>query len=138
MMPFGGVDVDTAAAGYYTLSFEQAEEKKMKDFSLAQNPGNGTEGDAPPDKIRQWVDMWINEIQKILQFYSNRGGGSRIGEVYLHGGSSNLTGLPEHMSSILNIPVEKIKSISSVQLTDKAPASGLEYFLGAMGAVIIK
>jgi type IV pilus assembly protein PilM len=131
LISFGGWNIDTSAANYYTLSYDKAEEKKIKEFRIT----GGFQSSAD-DKLKSVIDQWINEIQKVFQFYSSKGVDSKIDALYLHGGSSNLAGLSEYIEQSLNIPTYRIENLSNVRFMDTIGNFKLEYFINAIGAMI--
>jgi len=52
-----------------------------------------------------------DEIRKVVAFYHDRTYSGSIGHVYLFGMGSELPGLPDYWTGILNLPVEKLRSV---------------------------
>ena len=70
--------------------------------SLKQNPGSSPA--EVPEIIKSAMSSLLNEIFVSLDFYENLTE-QRIDEVYVSGGSSQLTGLKEFLAGYLNIPI---------------------------------
>ena len=130
----GGRDIDQAISKQLGISVDKAEQHKIAKANL--DPFLQVDSRQVSDPVRTVVDQWINEVQKIMQYYTSRGGGIKDGRVYIYGGSSNLKGLTEYMEQFLNIPVKKLTSIGKLQFDKKDGGPGLEYFINAAGVML--
>ena len=61
-------------------------------------------------ELLQWLghslDQLVQEVRQSISFYGTRGGRQGLGTLYLGGGNALLSGLPEHLSSQLGVPVQ--------------------------------
>lgn len=134
----GGNDIDVNIANSFNLDVRQAENKKMAECNLQQGQEGNVSSSMINDMIRMTVDSWVQDIQRLFQYYTSRGNLNRIDEIYIYGGSSNLKGLVGYLNSSLNIPAFKISSINNIKLGKLANTVELEYYLNAIGAIIRK
>jgi type IV pilus assembly protein PilM len=70
------------------------------------------------------------ELYKMLQYAVSRESGKSVTNVYLYGGNSRTQGLDQYLSASLDVPVEKIISVSNIEtalelnVADIAAAAG--------------
>jgi type IV pilus assembly protein PilM len=128
----GSKDLDVAIATDFKVNFEEAEKLKQR-FNLmeAKEDANGEYQAAT-----RVIDRWIQDIQKVLQFYESRGN-AKISSLYIYGGASELKGLSEYMKSSMKLPVESIRVVSSIKLQNSDAAVGIDIknYLNAIGAI---
>ena len=84
--------------------------------------------------LKPFFYKFNDEIRKIMSFYSSRAGIPPVGYLYLFGQGSELEGLPAYFESNLNVPTEKIKSVSSINIGNAEQL--LPANLNAIGALI--
>lgn len=137
LIPLGGKDIDILLASTYNESFESAEARKQ---SIAlMGGGSSQSGSMVSEGIAAGaVDGWIQEVQRMLQFYTSRSPENIVEQVILYGGSSNLHGLKGYMLHSLHKPVEVIEVLSNVRLTEELKNISIKLYLNAIGAVIRK
>lgn len=137
IMPGGGKDINRSIAEAFGISMEEAEKKKLAEADLSKF---GTSNDM--DQLNQIVGNMVNrqasDIQRVFQYYKTRHADNNIDEIYLYGGTSNLKGLSEYLTRVLNIPAQQIKSLSGVKLESPFVGAGVEYYLNAIGAMLRK
>ena len=75
-----------------------------------------------------------DELRNIIKFYENRYRETKVERIYLYGEGSKLVGLDSYWESALGVPVEPIRSISSVHLpeSNRDPMP----FINCFGALI--
>lgn len=66
--------------------------------------------------LRAYFYSFNDELSNIIKFYNYRYKDTHVEKIYLFGGGSRLSGLSAYWESALSLPVETIKSISSVQI----------------------
>jgi len=88
--------------------------------------------------LQSTFDSWIQEIQRILQYYMNRKQGNRIDQVFLYGGCSTLKGIVNHFEIGLNIPTKKLTHLNNVQWQQGKSDILESHFLNVVGAMIRK
>lgn len=84
--------------------------------------------------LRPYFYHLIDEVRKIIEFYTSRPNAESIEQIFLFGGGSNLAGFAEYCESIFNIPTEKIEKISKVKF--KNAATPVVLYMNAIGALI--
>ena len=84
--------------------------------------------------LRPYFYSFNDEMRKIVSFYSARNKGITVERAYLFGGGGRLAGLPGYWESNLNIPVETVQTISSLNLPQDHKDLGL--YLNSIGALI--
>jgi Tfp pilus assembly PilM family ATPase len=75
------------------------------------------------------------EIYKIMQFALSKYGNKPVTNIYLYGGNSRLQGLDQYLSTALEVTVDRICSISSVDISSEV---NLADVLIAAGSLIRK
>lgn len=73
------------------------------------------------------------EVYKMMQFAVSREGGKPVSTIYLYGGNVRTQGLDQFLSSSLDVGVEKISSISNIELS---PEADITDFIIASGSLI--
>jgi type IV pilus assembly protein PilM len=131
----GGNVIDKHIAQEYDTTLEDAEKRK-KQYCDLSDKDNSEKLEALNDIIKEDVNSWIEEINRILQFYKNKKIGNSVDRIFIYGGSSKLKGIEEYMSRALNIPVVKIKTISNIVLSKNVEKESLDLYLNAIGALI--
>lgn len=85
------------------------------------------------EAAHQYTGKIADELLKMIQFQLRRDSSKPISHVYTYGGFSGIKGLCENLSHSLSCPVETIKSISHVKISDEIP---LTKYINAIGALI--
>lgn len=134
LIPCGASELITAVAEAYGVEAKEAEQKIISDADLKSTVDVGELNKI----LKSIVDRWSDDIQRVFQFYKTRNSKNNIDEIYLYGGLSNLRGMPEYMTKTMNMPVRRIKTISSIKMDKHCDEINLEYFLNAIGAIIRK
>lgn len=94
--------------------------------------------DKVQEAVRAYVTKLIGEIQTNLQFYIGRNQENKPDVIYIYGGFSRLKGLPELMSSILNVSVMHLEDISIIGTKIANQEKPMDYiqFINVLGAFI--
>lgn len=131
----GGSTIDRNIARKYDINLDEAEKRK-KQYCDLMDENNSERLEELNNIIKQDVNSWIEELNRILQFYKNKKVGNIIDKIFIHGGSSRLKGIEGYMSRALNIPVIKIKTMNNIVLSKSVEKEALDLFLNAIGALI--
>ncbi len=75
------------------------------------------------------------DIRNMIRFYSNKNGTAELTQIFLTGGGSKLAGLPKSLQDQLNLPVERIQSMTNIN-NHALPKSTLLTHLNTFGALI--
>lgn len=130
----GGSEIDKQIAFKIGMTIEDAESEKIEKCNLMADEFAGVEKDVNK-AIRDVVNGWIDEIERIIQFYNNKEQ-KRIDKIYLYGGGARLKGVSEFIQERLNIETEKIKSFDGVQLDKRVNIYSMDQFISTLGTVI--
>lgn len=132
MIKSGGDNIDYALSQSLNMSIKSTESVKIKDGNLL----NIKEDDISNLTIKKAVDDILEELERILKFYSNKAGNS-IDKIYLYGGTSNLTNISSYIENKLSTSVHKIEGIKNIDFTSKELTNeNLGEYLNAIGAII--
>ncbi len=119
---YGGGHIDTDIASQLSISEEVAEEEKLLHCNLESEDSSNSQSSVVNDIVKAQVRNWIQEIERMLNYYKSKDQGNKIDKVYIYGGSSNIKGIEAFMADAFNLPVTKTRSLSNVDCskTNKA------------------
>lgn len=132
MTTSGGSLIDRHIAREYDITLEEAEKRKKHNCDLSDESNS----EKLNNTIKEDVNGWIEEINRIIQFYRNKKVGNKVDKIFIYGGSSRLKGIEEYMTRALNIPVIKIRSMSNIILGKDVDKELLDFCLNAIGVII--
>ena len=76
------------------------------------------------EALKPYLYRMNDEIRKVITFFNNRARSANIESAYLFGHGSQLEGLEEYLKGGLNLPLEKIRSVSkadnAIKITNSA------------------
>ena len=93
-------------------------------------------GDELNDGLKTVIDNWLQEIQRILQYYSSRSNKNTVEKVFVYGGYAGLKGIDDYFKSALGLPVLNINTISNIKVSDGLAKGDLKHYLNPIGAII--
>ena len=129
----GGNDIDRALSEKLGISLKLVESLKIQRANL----GSIREDDELNNIVRDILEEWLNNIDRILQFYKNKSIGNKINNIFIYGGTSNIPGLDREMQEKFVVPTHRIASFDKVDMPkghlSKEP---IEKYINAMGAII--
>ncbi|PRR81453.1 Cell division protein FtsA [Clostridium vincentii] len=129
----GGFNIDYALSQSLDMSVKATESQKINKGNLE----NIEENDTLNLTIRDAVDELIEEIERLLQFYSNKSAGSIIEKVFIYGGTSNIKGLDLYMAEKLNKNVISVSKLDNVDISTKnTDDEPICEYLNAIGSII--
>jgi type IV pilus assembly protein PilM len=131
----GGKDLDTNIANAFNLSLLDAEKRKIEHANLEKSSEASTSSSMINEIIQSNIAIWIQEIQRIFQYYTSRHRGQQIHEIYLYGGCSSIKSLPSYIASIINIPTFKIHKMSNIKLKKETEKINIGNYLNAIAAL---
>jgi len=85
--------------------------------------------------VKNVVDTWINEIERIFKFHTTRSTGNAIDKIYIYGGASQMEGLDKYIQDSFNIPTTRIRQITNVTVQNSTSKTMMP-FVNALGAMI--
>ncbi len=146
---YGGSHIDIDIAKQLSVSEEEAENKKLEECNLESESLSDMQSSMVNDIAKAQVRNWINEIEKLINYYKNKEQGNKIDKVYIYGGSSSLKGIEKFIENAMNLPVSQIQSLSNVNCSKINEANvhsskidparideELSKYLNAIGAII--
>lgn len=131
----GGSDLDGSISRKYGITFDEAEERKIK-YSCLEGYGESEEVHEFNEFLKEELQQWVVEIQRIVQFYKNKSVGNIIDNMYIFGGSSKIKGIDGFLRNQLSIPVETINTIENIVAQDGKVFEDINIYLNALGALI--
>lgn len=118
-----------------------AEETFIELESMRENKEGGMDLFSEDEKAQRYFGILraffynVNdELRNIIKFYNNRYKEVKVGRIYIFGEGSRLNGLPGYWESSFSIPVEVIKTISTVDLRDSS--IDIMGYINCFGAMI--
>lgn len=139
----GSEAIDSNLISFLDYTKREAEEKKVDlvDISEVYNQEEAhllmldEETMRIRNIVKNVVDSWINEIERIFKFHTSRGAGNAIDKIYIYGGASQMEGLDKYLQDTFNIPTMRIKNITNVTIQNST-AKTMTPFVNALGAMI--
>jgi len=131
---YGGAYIDIDISRQLAISEEAAEDQKLRCCNLESKSLSDTQSSMVNDIVKAQVRNWIQEIEKLLNYYKNKEQGNKIDRIYIYGGSSSLKGIETFIKEAMNLPVTQIQSLSNVNFS-KIDVE-LSKYLNAIGAII--
>ncbi|KPU28067.1 hypothetical protein TR13x_01635 [Caloranaerobacter sp. TR13] len=132
----GGKELDINIANSFNLNLTEAEKRKIETLDLFKNEINMTSTQVLNNIAANTIDIWIEEIEKIFNYYTSRSLGNKIDCIYLYGGSSNIKGIEDYFTKRLNLTTKKISDISLVKINDEIKDKEISNFLNSVSAII--
>ena len=128
----GGDSLDVELSKALSMSIKATEAIKIDKANLY----NIANQDVVNTTIKQVVDEWISEIERILLFYKNKNLGHEINTIYVYGGSCNINGLCSLMTEKLGIKTRRVKRMNNIQVSAKEINEPIEQYINAIGSII--
>ncbi|KEH98649.1 type IV pilus assembly protein PilM [Clostridium massiliodielmoense] len=132
----GGSYIDSSISSELSLDMDVAEEKKKIFGNLIEENLSG-EKQIVNEVMKNVIDRWNSEILRMLEYFKNKNKDKQIKKIYIHGGTSHISGLCEYMKNSLGMPVEVIKSISTISLDKKIQDKDITNYINAIGSIIM-
>lgn len=85
--------------------------------------------------VKNVVDTWINEIERVFKFHTTRSTGNIIDKIYIYGGTSQMEGLDKFIQDAFNIPTTQIRHLTNVTIQNSTSKT-MTPFVNALGAMI--
>jgi type IV pilus assembly protein PilM len=111
------------------LGFQEAE-----DLKLGRTPGPEVEMVKP--LMESITDMLITEVSKTFDFFRETYPSEKISQVFISGGTSQMSGLAERIEAAFSCPTEILDPFRSIELGPKVDAAKV-VFLGPALAVAV-
>lgn len=132
VMPIGGIEIDRFIADLNGISMEEAEEIKKTQVEVGkyrkENPLN--------DGVVEVIEGWLEDLNRIIQFYTNKSNGKKISHIYLYGGTSKLRGIDEYIALKTGIETTKIITANNIEFSKNVNTTTIEEYVNALGALV--
>ncbi len=92
--------------------------------------------DSIPKEAEPFLEQWLDEIVKVVQYYRSLRRGKIIKRMFLYGGGAMIHGLPEYLTRMFDVPCEILRKIDRVKDDGALGEHGLAVCLNAIGAII--
>lgn len=137
--------------GYENINLSMIKNNKLC-FNRLINKGSGIidegidlreitlDNSEPEAETSPWIgtiDGWLEDIQRIFQYYSNRGS-NKLDKVYLCGGGACIKGLAQYFGNTMGLSVELLKDAGSIKLSKALTELDIRTYINAMGLLIRK
>ncbi|MBU3206710.1 pilus assembly protein PilM [Clostridium algidicarnis] len=130
-----GGDLDGKIARRYDVTLKEAEKRKIKESNLLSD--NSSEEIKEFNLfIKEEVQQWAEEIQKIIKFYKNKRVGNKIDKIYIFGGSSRIKGMDTYLEEMLGLTTKYIKDMNNIEIENGTAFQDLDIYLNALGSII--
>ena len=129
-LKIGSGEIERRIAGDTFTPAEDSLKKKESGFNFFS-------GEGAAEKyftiLRPLFSGFAEELRKIMSFYVGRSSRSPVERIFLFGGGCLAEGLPEYLEAQLNVPTERIRSVSAAS---GGGADALSSCLNAAAALI--
>jgi len=132
VMPIGGIEIDRFIADFNGISMEEAEEIKKTQVEV----GKHRKENQLNDGVVEVIEGWLEDLNRIIQFYTNKSNGKKISHIYLYGGTSKLRGIDEYISLKTGIETTKIITANNIEFSKNVNTKTIEEYVNALGALV--
>jgi type IV pilus assembly protein PilM len=82
------------------------------------------------------IEVWIDELERILKFYSSRESGNKVDSVLIYGNVKGLERLPKAIEEYLFVPAAFIESVNKIQLNKSISRFSESQYINVLGAML--
>jgi len=132
VMPIGGIEIDKFIADLNGISMEEAEEIKKTQVEV----GKHRKENQLNDGVVEVIEGWLEDLNRIIQFYTNKSNGKKISHIYLYGGTSKLRGIDEYIALKTGIDTTKIITANNIEFSKNVNTTTIEEYVNALGALV--
>ena len=132
VMPIGGIEIDRFIADLNGISMEEAEEIKKTQVEV----GKRRKENQLNDGVVEVIEGWLEDLNRIIQFYTNKSNGKKISHIYLYGGTSKLRGIDEYVALKTSIKTTKIITANNIEFSKNVSTTTIEEYVNALGALV--
>lgn len=111
---------------------EEAEEVKKTQVEV----GKHRKENELNDGVVEVIEGWLDDLNRIIQFYTNKSNGKKINHIYLYGGTSKLKGIDEYIALKTGIETTKIITVNNIEFDRNINTTTIEEYVNALGALI--
>ena len=132
ILKFGSNEIDEALKNKCNISQNAFERVKFQEVNLID-----LEEEGPSAVVRDIIEKWTSEIDRIFKFYKSRDIGNKIDRIFIYGGISKTKGIESYLSGRFATKVRRIKELSNVYFEDNRDGeASIEKYVNAIGALI--
>lgn len=145
----GASSIDRSLMSFFDYTIEEVEKKKLITIDLTPSSmeggdrgleeiaaaGRGDEEMHAVNMVKNVIDSWITELERVFKYYASRSMGNTVQKILIYGGTAQMEGFDAYLSKSFNLPVQKIQSLSGVQIQNNSQAS-VAPFVNAIGTLI--
>lgn len=132
ILKIGGNEIDDALKNKCNIPQNIFERVKFQEVNLID-----LEEEGPSAVVRDIIEKWTSEIDRIFKFYKSKEIGNKIDRIFIYGGISKTKGLESYLSGRFAIKVRRIKELSNVYFEDNRDGeASIEKYVNAIGALI--
>ena len=132
ILKFGGNEIDEALKNKCNISQNAFERVKFQEVNLID-----LEEEGPSAVVRDIIEKWTSEIDRIFKFYKSRDIGNKIDRIFIYGGVSKTKGIESYLSGRFATKVRRVKELSNVYFEDNRDGeASIEKYVNAIGALI--
>lgn len=132
VIPIGGIEIDKFIVDLNGISMEEAEEVKKTQVEV----GKHRKENELNDGVVEVIEGWLDDLNRIIQFYTNKSNGKKINHIYLYGGTSKLKGIDEYIALKTGIETTKIITVNNIEFDRNINTTTIEEYVNALGALI--
>ena len=142
----GARNIDHNLANFMDVSFDEAEKFKhgigdlSKDLEMSDveiDPGDDVATQMRVlNIVRNTVDSWVEDIERIFKYYTTRAAGNTIDAIYLYGGTAQMRGLDTYLQDAFNIKTSSVHSMTNVNINHYSGDASLASYINALGTMI--
>ncbi|CDM67704.1 type IV pilus assembly protein PilM [Clostridium bornimense] len=132
ILKLGGNEIDEALKNKCNIPQNAFERVKFQEVNLID-----LEEEGPSAVVRDIIEKWTSEIDRIFKFYKSKDIGNKIDRIFIYGGISKTKGIESYLSGRFTTKVRRIKELSNVYFEDNRDGeASIEKYVNAIGALI--
>ncbi|MBU5317384.1 pilus assembly protein PilM [Clostridium bornimense] len=132
ILKIGGNEIDYALKNKCNIPQNIFERVKFQEVNLID-----LEEEGPSAVVRDIIEKWTSEIDRIFKFYKSRDIGNKIDRIFIYGGVSKTKGIESYLSGRFATKVRRVKELSNVYFEDNRDGeASIEKYVNAIGALI--
>ena len=132
LLKFGGNEIDEALKNKCNIPQNIFERVKFQEVNLID-----LEEEGPSAVVRDIIEKWTSEIDRIFKFYKSKEIGNKIDRIFIYGGVSKTKGIESYLSGRFATKVRRVKELSNVYFEDNRDGeASIEKYVNAIGALI--
>jgi len=146
-LSLGSRSIDHNLVNFMDVSMEEAEKLKLgvgdlnkevdvTDEAMDSLPSVYADEMRVLNIVRNTVDTWVEDIERIFKYYTTRSAGNTIDAIYLHGGVAEMSGLEQYLEESFGIPTAKISSLSNINVDGFSGDGGYSSYVNALATII--